>query len=62
MVSKPIQKMTKRELQNEYNSLQFRMQELSWDVNEVRRLCLIERELEDRGLIAVPDFKLESVS
>jgi hypothetical protein len=62
MVSKPIHKMTTRELNKEYNSLQFRMRELSWDVSQVRRLCQIEREMEDRGLIAVPDFKFEAVS
>jgi hypothetical protein len=54
--------MTTRELNKEYNSLQFRMRELSWNVSEVRRLCQIEREMEDRGLIAVPDFKFEAVS
>lgn len=62
MTNKPIHKMTVRELSKEYNSLQFRMRELSWDVSQVRRLCQIERELEDRGLIAVPDFKFEAVS
>ena len=62
MVSKPIHKMTTRELNKEYNSLQFRRRELSWDVSQVRRLCQIEREMEDRGLIAVPDFKFEAVS
>jgi hypothetical protein len=62
MVSKPIHKMTTRELNKEYNSLQFRMRELSWDVSQVRRLCQIEREMEDRGLIAIPDFKLVAVS
>lgn len=58
MTNKPIHKMTLRELNKEYNSLQFRMKELSWNVSEIRRLCQIEREMEDRGLIAVPDFKL----
>jgi hypothetical protein len=62
MMNKPIHKMTTRELNKEYNSLQFRMRELSWDVSQVRRLCQIEREMEDRGLIAVPDFKFEAVS
>jgi hypothetical protein len=62
MTNKPFHKMTVRELSKEYNSLQFRMKELSWNENLARRLCQIEREMEDRGLIAIPDFKLVAVS